>query len=482
MRLLSRKNLTLWIAFSIYAIVTGVLSLRHTMWRDELQLWLVGFKSSSFSDLIVNSSHDIHPMGYFIFTWIVSHLTSNPEALKVTNWVFSLAMAVTVLFGLKMKNRSRLFFLFGFIPLIGYSHIAEQYMLCTFLYLLLVKFYMESQSKIHFYLVAGVLANLHILFFLASFSLVIGYSIKSISGSERYQNFVASNKKVICCIIFYFAASLLAISRISPSVSSSKISSNQNLIYVTKRGLLILGQACFPFFEFATGVNTQQLVAFPLIILSSTIFLYLLYCALKQKITDGLPFVLSNFVLLLGMSVGYSSYWWHFGVLYLCIFGSIIGLTNASSTNSTDNHRLTTVAGILLLSQIIALFIGPRINLWERQPYSNAKNTAAYLKQNCDSSCTIIMDYHSTGASISGYLNGRDIFYVNINEFGSFTKWNRQTRDVNWELIISAAKKFPRSLIVTGESLSPPTSVRTLRVYSGAVWSDENFVVSELAP
>ena len=482
MKILSRKDLSLWIAFAIYAIITGSLSWRHTMWRDELQLWLVGFKSSSFSDLIVNSSHDIHPMGYFIFTWIISHVSPNPEILKLTNWLLSLCMGWTVLFGLKLKNYLGILFIFGFIPLIGYSHIAEQYMLCTVLYLLLVKLYIGNQDKFYFYLVASVLANIHMLFFLASVSLIIGYTIKSINSATTIRKFVTSNRRVFCWNIMYVSASIFAISRISSSVSSSKISSSLSLIHVTKRALLVLAQACFPFFEFATGVNTQQLVAFPIIILSSTIFLYLFYCALKQKITDGLPFVLSNFVLLLGMSVGYSSYWWHFGVLYLCIFGSIVGLTNATSTNLTNNHRLTAVTRILLLSQIIALFIGPRINLWERQPYSNAEKTAAYLKQNCDSSCTIIMDYHSTGASISGYLNGRDIFYVNINQFGSFTEWNRETRDVNWDLIISAAKKFPRTLIVTGESPSPPASVRTLRVYSGAVWSDENFIVSELAP
>jgi hypothetical protein len=60
----------LWFAIIIYGAITGCLSIRHTMWRDELQLWLYGYKSSDFAEFLSNRKAEIHPTGYQAFTSI----------------------------------------------------------------------------------------------------------------------------------------------------------------------------------------------------------------------------------------------------------------------------------------------------------------------------------------------------------------------------------------------------------------------------
>jgi hypothetical protein len=136
---LSRKNLSLWIAFAIYAMITGVLSLRHAMWRDELQLWLVGSKSNSLTELIQNKRYEIRPYIWFVICWCFSRFTSNPEILKLFNYLLSLCFAYILLFKFKQNLSIRVIFLFGFLPIFGYSVIAEQYMLGSLIFLILIR-------------------------------------------------------------------------------------------------------------------------------------------------------------------------------------------------------------------------------------------------------------------------------------------------------------------------------------------------------
>ena len=482
MKLLSRKFHYLWIAFAIYAITTAVLSLRHTMWRDELQIWLIGYKSSSFNDLMHNRRAEIHPMGYHTFTWVVSRFTSNPEILKLTNWMLSLIMALLVLFKTKLDSQYKILFIFGLIPLIGYSNIAEQYMPATLFFVLLLNLYTNGRNQIWFFLVAGILANIHMSFLLATSGFVLIYTYESFKISGNLSHLWRLNKKIIALTTIYAASVLLAVNQISRSTASGMIADDMSATHFLKRSVVVLASACFPFQVFDSSTNGIQITSLLFAILGLSILVGLFYSALKLNVRLCAAILISNILLIVGMVIGYSSYWWHFGVLFLTIFGSFVILFSMSPVKRISLPFAHVCIGIVLVSQIVALFIGPRTNLWETKPYSTAEQAATYLKSQCNENCTIIMNSQSSGASISGYLAGREIFYVDINDFGTFAAWNKPSTDVDWNLMISSARKFQNSVLVTTDLTNPPQEVKLMKSFSEAIWTDENFTIWKFAP
>ena len=318
------KSLNRKLAFVLYACITGVLAIRHTMWRDELQLWLLGSKSSSIGDLLSNTSNELKPLGYFIFCWVISRFTANPEILKVTNWLISMSLAYVVLFRIQVKEYIKVLFLFGFLPLIGYSHIAQDYMLATVLFIVLIKMFSETRNKSMFFLSACLLANIHILFLLASSGFVFIYFVNSSTFKRNPHEFMVQNRKIFSLALLYFASLLLAASRISQTTASTFRPQTTDIAYIVKRSFTVIASACFPFYDFQNEGNGHRLVFISLIFLGGLIIAGLFLLALLHGVRIAAAIVISHFLLIAGMAFGYSSHWWHFGSLFICIFGSLL--------------------------------------------------------------------------------------------------------------------------------------------------------------
>ena len=376
----------------------------------------------------------------------------------------------------------KILFLFGFIPLIGYSQIAEDYMLGTVLFIVLIKMFSEARNKSVFFLVACLLANVHIQLLLASSGFVFIYFVDSITFKRNLRKFMVQNRKLFSLAILYALSLFLAASRISQESAGVHKPQTSDIAYIVKRSLTVIASACFPFYDFQTEGNGHRIVFISLILLGGLIIAGLFLLAALQDIRIAAAIVISHFLLIAAMVFGYSSYWWHFGSLFICIFGSLLLLQTRQNTHTNLHKPLKFTTTILLISQVIALFIGPNTNLWGHQPYSTAESTAAYLETICDKSCTIIMPHEATGAGVSAYLGGREIYYVDAGKFGSYAEWRSVIEDPTWTQLIEAANKFDKSVFVTSALTNPPDEIVILNAFSGAVWADENFTISKLTP
>ena len=72
--------------------------------------------------------------------------------------------------------------------------------------------------------------------------------------------------------------------------------------------------------------------------------------------------------------------------------------------------------------------------------------------------------------------------YIDTGKFGSFAEWRSVIEDPTWTQLIETAKKFEKSVFVTSVLTEPPAEIITLKAFSGAVWTDESFTISKLAP
>ncbi len=249
------------------------------MWRDELQLWLYRYKSTDFAEFLSNRKAEIHPIGYQAFTYLVSRFFSNPEILKLTNWIFTILMAVVVLFFTQINKSFRVIFLFGLIPLIGYSNIAEQYMPATLVFILLLNLCANSRNRALFFVVASVIANLHILFLVASIGFVGIYIFESFIVQKKLIDVFRLNQKLVFFTAIYFTSTLFALSMISRTTASGKITGLTDFPQLVKRSMIVIGSACYPYINFDVGDNNSPPVTILLIALGLLFLIRLFYTA-----------------------------------------------------------------------------------------------------------------------------------------------------------------------------------------------------------
>jgi len=454
------------------------------MWRDELQLWLVGSQSNSLTDLIQNKRHEIRPYTWFLICWAFSRFTSNPEILKLFNYLLSICFAYILLFKFKKNLFFRIIFLLGFLPLFGYSVIAEQYMLGLLIFLILVRGIIENTPRKWLYLQLAILANIDL------FCLFISIGLVMIVLGSHLQEFFSQQKnqrKLKSLLIGPFCYSMASFFSVYSMWPPSELHVQNKFIEysvfkIVKRINSGLVRSYFPFFNRDAGSELNTYVFLLLSLIALTALLTLVVVIIRQNPITGLGFMISNLLLIFWMGIGYSQYWWHFGPLFFTYFGCVLLLNPLTEYAAKTGRVLYSTIILVLFAQILAIFSGPNLGVLTTKPYSNAKATAQYVSQICKADCTIITNAESTGASISAYLGGQSLYYVNAQAFGTFAAWRIGSEDSTWNDMIEAAQKFDKSILIASSMGAPPSNVLLIASFEGAVWSDEDFYIYQIEP
>jgi len=103
--------------------------LRHEMWRDELEIWLIARDSAGLGDLLANMATEGHPALWYVATWLLAQLTRAPLAMQLLNVAIGTAAAVIVAREAPLPRWARALFVLGYFPLYEYTVITRSYAL-----------------------------------------------------------------------------------------------------------------------------------------------------------------------------------------------------------------------------------------------------------------------------------------------------------------------------------------------------------------
>jgi len=367
--------------------------------------------------------------------------------------------------------------MFGFLVLIGYSHIAKDYMLAFLLSALLVTVYLERRPQYLVFIFAGLLANTHPLFW----GISIGVVFLSLTRRIDLENPGGFNWGKVRCSLGWLPLYLIALAvGVATTVSNpgSTTGIQIDLVVGAKRGLRSVALGFFPFI---TDTGSASPLFYAGTVFGILIIGWLAFLAYKASIYTAVGILLINSVTLGIVAFIKGDYWWHYGVVFVNFFLSAVVLINSDRLQIKRRRHISLLLQFVLWCQVVASFVGPRTTLWETQPYSNAKSTADFLRSECADDCTIISNSQVTGQGVSAYLGGRPIYYVDKGAFGTFTVWSGPFNAVNWEQVMVAAKKFDNPIIVVSEMGIPPGELKVVKSFTGAVWADEDFTVLRFA-
>lgn len=144
--------------FSVLAafFVIGLIGVfHHEMWRDELQIWLVGSSAHTFSEFLRNMTNECNPFGWYFLDFVLSRFTDNPLIVQVFHLLLATGTIYLILKYSPFTLLQKVFVSFSYYLLFEYCLIARGYALTIFFIFLFCTLYQQVKSK-HRYLILGL--------------------------------------------------------------------------------------------------------------------------------------------------------------------------------------------------------------------------------------------------------------------------------------------------------------------------------------
>ena len=442
----SAEQLT-WV---LHTVLVGVLLWMHEPWRDELQAWSIAMASKAPWDLLPNTRLEGRPPGWQLLLWPFAQVVTSVRMLQLITFVVGSIAAWWWLRRSALSWWLKAVVLFGFLLTGGYLVHSRDYVLSFFMLLAAIATYERRGASMRLAVVLCALAWVNafslamaIAFFVAAWGAEIPRFRKSTEDSQR--KFVEST--LLCIGWFGLSASL-----------TLPTDDNQFQVGAYKGFGRALTRSFIPLnYEWMWLQRIDDFIAAGLLVL------VLVYAWSQSRVAFAFTAVAMT-LLLYNLTYGYGDYWWHFGNAYLVVFVS----TTFSSRSSGVMLRRIGLTGIVIVAllNLAATRYGAGPEVYSYRTYSLTAPAAAKIREICDD-CTVIVDYDGVGAGISALLGGRELYYLNRSEFGTFAKFSKFNTTPTWNDALAAMARFEKPLLVQAAFLTgpAPASVQLLAQY-----------------
>lgn len=127
-RILSKNNQVFSIVVTLIFFCLGLFGiLNHSMWRDELNVWLITRDSSSLGELFGNIKYEGHPALWYLFLYLLNQFTSNPVAMQCLHLLIATGAIYIFIRFSPFTQLQKALFAFGYLPFYEYLVISRNY-------------------------------------------------------------------------------------------------------------------------------------------------------------------------------------------------------------------------------------------------------------------------------------------------------------------------------------------------------------------
>ncbi|MGF1478310.1 MAG: hypothetical protein ACFB4I_02295 [Cyanophyceae cyanobacterium] len=452
---MSDKTLTR-VLTSVFFILGLIGVLRHEMWFDELQAWLIARDSQSIADLFRNLKYEGQPGLWHLFLHLISRLTHNPISMQL----FHLGIATLTIYifvGFSPFSKAQKFlFTFSYFPFYEYAVISRNYGLgVLFIFIFCALF--PKRNYLVLFLMIAVLANTNIIALLVAISLAATLLFEHIFYPQKPWC-TKTNWQFATGLYLAILGMASAVYQIMPPADRpyGKIGGElQNLTANTRLGdtlvdlvlanIVKLAKTLFliwksfipiPYFLEYEFWNRNIASAFPLagkvgvVLVSLGIIAFLAVFFRKHPTVFFLYSFGTGLMLLFMHTISAATRVRHVGYLFVLSL-ACYWLLNSCLRNRS-RLRKTEVRGIekyqsFFLSSILCLQLFSGIFAYAKdlvQPFSVNQKVADYIKDNDLENAVVVGIRDFPFASLSAYLN-KEIYFYNIERYGTYLIWNK---------------------------------------------------------
>ncbi|MBE9200029.1 MULTISPECIES: hypothetical protein [unclassified Nodularia (in: cyanobacteria)] len=424
-----------WLIIIIFSTLGLIGILNHSMWRDELNPWLIVRDSETFGDLIANIHYEGHPVLWYFCLAVLRNISENPVIMQMFH--LAMAMVSVALFCLysPFNHQQKFLFSFGFFPFNEYLLISRNYAFSMLFIFAFCKLF-PSRKKTYVYLaiLLGLLANSSAYALFVAFSLLLTLLVEFWFDIEhRNQYFSQSSKYDLFLSLGIILFSLiLSIYIITPPADSYLHGGLENgwVNQLDLRNLFrSLGRLFGSYFLIIpTHKRWLDLIVCGLIVLFVVV---LTVIKLTKKPVALFFYIIGNSIILAFTYLRFLGAPRHFGHFYLIFIAALwLGSYYAESAFLINKFKIKPktitftdkwhhIAFMLIL---YVQFIGG-IGSFTKDliiPYSASRATANYIQASQLNDEFIVASRDANMAALSGYLN-RKLYYPELQKLGSFT-------------------------------------------------------------
>lgn len=463
--------------FILAAAVDAGRTLRHAMWRDELQAFMLAAASSNPLELFHNLKFEGHPGLWHLLLWIVTRFAADPIAMQLLHIAIALSVWILIYRFAPFTGTEKLLLVLSYFLFWEYFVLSRSYVLMA-LFGFGFAALRSSYPKRLFspWIVLGLLTNTVVFGTIWSMALGAFYVLRTRSRTPAFMAGAA----------IYGVLLALAVLTMTRSAGES--------IYQSTPGFDLQGLGrliYYPLHAFAPGFDTGTIAR---IFSAGGRHRVLLILVL------GLPVamcwvVTRNFVATMEFAAVYVgvlmfALLWHFtggnrhhGIVFLAFVGAVW----ANRAAATPVHRKSSAWLTILLINAAG---GLTTLSFDMRPHSQGRNVANWIEQNRLSDALIIGSPDAPVSTVAGYLM-RPIYYLECECRGTYVVWNsrRQSKLPDDEIVHRILRAIDSSgrneaLLILNRELTPQQETAAPRLlfepqakFTGAIRRDENYVV-----
>jgi hypothetical protein len=410
-----------------------ILALRHEMWRDEVNVWLIARDHSSPIEILRHLKYDGHPGLWHLSVFALKHIFPYPIAMQMLHLIIA---ATTVYLFARFSPFTRLqkaLFTFGYFSFYEYAIISRNYalsILLLFLFCVLFPKRFEKFPLVGFILFLLAHTSVHALILAISIGLAL--FVEYIFSTEKRRE---TNKLQIGIGFFLIAFGMItSFFQLRPppdygfAVGWMTKFDPQHLRSVFS----LISKVFIPVPQFTFNFwGSNILDKFPAsitvhLVLSSLILLWAILLLVKKPIAL-LMYISGTIGLLAFFYLKYFGGIRHWGFLFMLFLASVWiekycrnmehkwrPLDKISlAFRRHKNKVLTLILAIHLVGGVVAAQYDYRYT------FSQAKATAKFIKKEKLDDLIIAGDEYTGVAPVGGYL-GKKLYYPRVHRFGSF--------------------------------------------------------------
>ncbi len=440
-----------WFIIIIFSVLGLIGILNHSMWRDELNPWLIVRDSQSLGDLIANIHYEGHPVLWYFSLAILRKIVDNPMIMQIFHWIITVVSVAIFCLYSPFNSQQKFLFSFGFFPFYEYLLISRNYAFSMlFIFAFCTVFSSRKITYVYLAILLGLLANSSAYGLLVSFSLSLTLLAEFCFDREHRQQYFSQSQKsdLFLSILLITFSFILSIYILTPPIDSYLYGGLNNgwIMQLDIRHLLRSIGRVFGSYLLIIPAHKRWLD----LIVCAAIALFIVILTLiklSKKPVTLFFYILGNCVIFAFTYFRFLGMPRHFGHFYLVLIAALwLGSYYQESTVLLNKFsiRPTSITFVhkwhhIALMLILYVQFGGGIYSFSRDlvvPFSASRETAQYIQKAGLNNEFIVASRDANMAPLAGYLN-RKFYYPELQKMGSFTLFKKGRQDVEQTEILS---------------------------------------------
>lgn len=437
--------------FIIYLIFNGILLMNHEMWRDEVNVWLMG-RDLSVIELFREIKYQGHPCLWYLLIMPFAKLRLPCRVMGLISYSVMTAGAALYLWKAPFHVFVKAITLFSPIFTYYYAEIARGYCLVAFLIILLAYFYPIRNKKPLFYgLLLGLLVQADTIALPVAGMISVMWLMENMGESIEEKKI--DDALTVAKGLWIPLASLILWILQFYQVSDSPV--YQVSSFGVKDFMKAVIDYCLYIMERLTGLDKSICIWIYIILFIGGSFL-------SYLCRNMWPFVvLGTTILFFGVfsCVIYQLNIWHFISLpfvYIWMLWVFAGKkeekdkSNVVIMQKKDKLYKYAFGSLEILLAVIAVFMFVRWNAPTETSslnnalfgsYSDGENAAEYIEENIDTDELIVTTDVAFASTIFGFAKHHRAYYAGSGEETSYADWSeKQTQRIAYDDLIKWVK------------------------------------------